>query len=677
VTEMYIASAAVLVAGVLVCLGIGPRRRCDVVVGSCAVALALVPLLGKILLLLGQFRPAQVAAAAVSSAGAAAIWLAADRGARGRAAASLRLFRAVPRVGFAPLAWVAAAAMLVAVGYEAYIGARLPPVAWDAMYYHLISAAEWVRTGHFVAPLPGLSSGNSVYIYLQADVFPKDAELTMAWLGLFTHNTSLVQLTQVAYMPLLAGGTYGICRHLDVRPRWAIVAAALVTLTPPVLQQMGTDYVDVASAAPRIAAWQFLLAAFPARAPLDEDPNGPKIRNLLLAGVCLGLAAGVKSTGALVCVAALLVIVGLCGRDTKLRIRAAGLARGAGYPPLPSVGRCVAAAAIPSVVLGSFWYFRTWFVWGSPFWPITIGPFPGLVSGTNFTNVGGLQIPPQLRSYSGVMLLLRSWITPGYSLGTVWVAVLLPAIAIATVLAVRRRRPMPVLAVIAPLFIITVISPGAWVTRFSIPLVAVGAVALVLVLEMIPRGRIAARTWRIGAFAVGGLTLGLALSLAWNTLNNLEPWQVTNTVRQTLQLAARPESVRRDAGPWLANNQMSALMRAPGAVAFFANSAPVFALPLAGLDFQREVVVLPPYTPRVALTAAPARGRRRRKILREDAAAATAAFRPVVRQMRGFGARYLFVALGSSAYNTLASQTPAQLRLLCPGDQGDVYVVTG
>jgi hypothetical protein len=677
VTQMYIASAAVLVAGVLVCLGIGPRRRCDVVVGSFAVALALIPLLGKILLLLGQFRPTQVAAASVSSAAAAASWVAADRGARRRAAASLRLFLAVPRVGFAPLAWVAAAAMLAAVGYEAYIGARLPPVAWDAIYYHLISAAQWVRTGHLVAPLPGLSPGNSVYIYLAADTFPKDAEITMAWLGLFTHDTSLVQLTQVAYVPLLAGGTYGICRHLDVRPRWAIVAAALVTLTPAVLQEMGTDYVDVASAAPRIAAWEFLLAAFPASAPLDEDPNARKVRNLLLCGVCLGLTAGIKSTGVLVCVAAFLVIVGLCGRDTRLRIQAARPAPGAGYPPLPSVGRCVAAAAIPTVLLGSFWYIRTWIVWGSPFWPITLGPFPGLVSGTDFTNVGGAQIPLQLKSYSGLMLLLRSWITPGYSLGTVWLAVLLPAIAVATVLVVRRRRPMPLLAVIAPLFVITLISPGAWVTRFSIPIVAVGAVALVLVLEMIPRGRMAGRLWRAGAFAVGAGTLALALSLAWNTLNNLQPWQATNTVHQTLQLAARPESVRRNAGPWLAYNQMSAMTRAPGAVAFFANSPPVFALPLAGLDFQREVVVLPPYTPGAALAAAHARGRPSREAARQDSMAATAAFGPVARQMRGYGARYLFVSVDTSAYKNLASQTPAQLRLLGSVDEGDVYVLGG
>jgi hypothetical protein len=251
--------------------------------------------------------------------------------------------------------------------------------------------------------------------------------------------------------------------------------------------------------------------------------------------------------------------------------------------------------------------------------------------------------------------------------------VLLPAIAVVTVLAIRRRRPMPVLAVIGPLFIITLASPGAWVTRFSIPLVVAGAVALALVFEMIPREKIAGRLWRVGAFAVGTVTLGLAVSLAWNTLNNLAPWQVTNTVQQTLKLAARPESVRRDAGPWQDYNQMSAMMRGPGAVAFFANSAPPFALPFAGLDFQREVVVLPPYTPGAALTAALARGPRRG----EDLIAATAAFDPAARQMRGFGAKYLFVADGSSAYKDLASQTPAQLRLFYTLGEGDVYVLSG
>ena len=109
---LFIACAAILAAGAVVCAGIGPRRRCDVVTGSLAVSLALIALLGKVLLLAGMFRPVPVTVAAVGSAVGACSWLAVDHRAQWRAGETVRLF--VPRrlsgQGRGRLSWVTAVA---------------------------------------------------------------------------------------------------------------------------------------------------------------------------------------------------------------------------------------------------------------------------------------------------------------------------------------------------------------------------------------------------------------------------------------------------------------------------------------------------------------------------------------------------------------------------------------
>jgi hypothetical protein len=704
------ASAAALIAGCLVCAGIGPGRPCDVVTGSVAVTLALVVLLGKALLLLGVFRPVPVTIAAIFCACAAACWLAVSRGAGQRAHATLRtLSAAVSRFRFAPVGCVAAAATVVLVGYEAAMAARLAPVSWDSLYYHLISVAEWVRTGHFVAPLPGLSQHNPSYIYDQADSFPKDAELTASWLAVFTHNTNLVGLAQLPYMPLLFGGVYGICRHLDVRAGRAVVAAAIVTLTPAVVQELGTNYVDVAAAAAVLVAWQFLLSAFPAT-PNAADATAPKVRGLVLAGIAFGLAAGIKPTDLEYCAAGLAIAFGLCIRDARRLMQAARLA-GETEPTLPRTGRCMTAIAVPMLALGSFWYIRSWFVWGSPVWPIQMGPFPGVVTATQWTDVNGLAIPPQLRDSSGLMLLARSWLTPGLSLGASWLYLLLPAIVAATLIAVRRSQLVPVLTVVAPLFLLDVISPGSWQSRFEIPMVAAGAAALALVCEAIaapaaaargtagllgrsdpgapprrrathrkaaPQSRRAAAIGRRFAPTVLSATaLVLAGSTAWTTLNSMSAWQAEPTVRQTLQLLSQPQAVRENIGPWSDYNAMNKALTSPGAVAFFANSAPEFALPLAGMNFRRAVVVLSPYvlptldfaTPTANLSASAERLAAER--------VATAEFRAVAAQMRSLGARYLFVAASSMAGVELLAYTPDQLHLVFAIPGGPIFELGG
>jgi len=669
VTLFWLASVAVLAAGAALCLGLGPRRRGDTCTGALALAIVIAVTLGKVLLLTGQFRPVPVTVAALTAAASAAAWLIADRAARRRAAATLRLFAARPGLTFAPVAWVTCAAVVAATGYFGYLAGRLPPIAWDALYYHLISVAEWVRTGHLVSPVQGMSSpATDVQAMTQADTFPKDTELVAAWFAVFTRGVSLVQLAQVVFLPLLFSGTYGICRHLGIRSRWAVLAGGIAVLSPAVLSQVSTNYADVARAATVVASWQFLLAAFPARPDaldLRDGPAGPRLRSLLLAGTCLGLAAGIKPSNLMFCAAAPLVGVGLCA----LRTRRATAARGQPGWDVPSPARCFAAVCVPMVTLGSFWYLRTWLRWGSPTWPLTVGPFPGRADPEAWVDVGGLAIPAPWRGSSPMVLLARdlaaslpafrpATLDAGDTAGLAWLLAALPAIALCLAIpAVRRRHLRGLLAVVLPLLLITILAPGAWHARYSLALLPAGGIALAMVIDsdLLERSR---PVLRAAPALAGSAALALAIWQAWDLAQD-PSWNVPPGVRgvhAVLALAARPAQVRRDTGPWAAYNAMQREMTAPGAVGFFSTAPPLFTLPYAGQDFSHAVANIGPF-PWSGTGPAPGSARIEQLI--------TAAH-----------VRYVYVLPGSPTYTDLHAHPVARLRPLPAVSDGSMFELT-
>ena len=501
---------SVLSAGALTCLGLGPRRRCDAATGSLALGILMAVTLAKVLLLAGVFRPVPVVAGAVGLLAAPVAWLALDHAARSRAAAALALWGERPSVRAAPLGWACAAALAVTFSYFGYLATHLPPIAWDALYYHLISVSQWVRTGHLVSPVPGMSSQSTdVQILTQADSFPHDTELIASWFAVFTHNVRLVQLAQLVFVPLLFSGIYGLSRHLGARARWAILGGTVAVLAPVVLSQVATNYVDVAQASALAAGWQFLVAAFPLRpdaADLRRGSAGRRRRYLLLAGLCLGLAAGVKSQGLLYCGVAVLLVVVLSARQTRAVLK--------GDQPrwdVPSPARACAALVLPMIAVGSFWYVRTWLRWGSPTWPITIGPFSGRTGLTQWDNVGGLAIPVPWRGSGFLVLLARDWAaalpvlrpaglgdygTPGL----VWLLACVPAIiALLASRTARRRYRYALVVVVLPLSVITVVSPVGWHARLSIPLLIAGGVTVALLLDGGLPGLVAGREERRAA----------------------------------------------------------------------------------------------------------------------------------------------------------------------------------
>ena len=242
-----------------------------------------------------------------------------------------------------PGAAVAVFALAVAAAVCAIVlwqGWRLPPLAYDALMYHLVFPAEWIQRGRLaLVPTVFAAPANSY--------FPANGEATFAAALLATGDERLVNLAQFPF--LLAGGAAvaGIARLLGARWSGALLASALFAGAPEVATQAGSALVDVDFAAAFLLAIFFLLE-YRARGATGA---------LVLAGLAAGFLAGTKTLG--VVFAVLLVPVAiLCVTARRER-----------DDPLAAPLLLALAAALP---LGGFWYVRNWEATGNPLFPLEL-----------------------------------------------------------------------------------------------------------------------------------------------------------------------------------------------------------------------------------------------------------------------------------------------------------------
>jgi hypothetical protein len=222
----------------------------------------------------------------------------------------------------------------------------------------------------------------------------------------------LVDAAQIPLGLLGASAVACIARELKARRDHAIAAGLLWLTLPAVFLQLPTNYVDVGCAALLLSAAAFTLA----------EPNG---RNVIAAGIALGLFVGSKPNAPVV--AALMIAV-----LARRAFRAGQL-------------RALAASLLVVLLLGAEAYVTNAIRHGNPVWPVELafGPFklPGASSMKTLLEAGAAA--PKLH---GPLLLrvMRSWTAldapPVFDmryggLGLVFLAALPAAIAFA----VRKR----------------------------------------------------------------------------------------------------------------------------------------------------------------------------------------------------------------------------------------------
>jgi hypothetical protein len=374
-------------------------------------------------------------------------------------------------------AWVLGALVALGTAYLVLVAATMPSYGYDAVWYHLTAVASWIDVGHIgITPLEPI-----------ANIFPMNGELSFLWVGVLTKGDLLIDLPQIGFALLGALAVGAMARVARVSRPGAIVAGSLYFLTPIVLAQASTDYVDVVLPGLFLAGFAFLFRYTAELATGDAATPRHDGAALLLAGAGIGLAAGAKTSGLVyagVAFVLLVVNVLVAVRHGRLRGRAA-------------LGALV-LFVVPVLALGSFWYVRSWVEYDNPVQPLTVKVgdhtiFRGLPKYEDGTDGLDAQRPQELSDAPALLRPLVSWVNEPTSydyqqriggLGWQWLLLELPALLLLLGYCVWKGRGL-LANLLVPFVVMFLLTPANWWSRLTIVLVAPGAIALVWIVERV------------------------------------------------------------------------------------------------------------------------------------------------------------------------------------------------
>lgn len=357
--------------------------------------------------------------------------------------------------------WAQAFLFLVAAetAWILFLGYLFPPYAWDSLAYHLTAAAAWLEADKIII------TPHSLW----ANVYPLNTELLFTWNMLFLGNDIIVDLTQLGFALMGAGAVACLGRLVGLKIPGAVVAGSLFFLTPIVLVQAKTAYVDVALAS------MFLISFYFSYRYAQE----PRDVYLFLAGLGSGITLGMKSSAALyVTVNTFFILAGLRRyyRQRRKNCFSSCFKRFGLFLFLVSLA-------------GSFWYLRTWYYYGNPLYPFTVKLF----GYTLFPGTGQVEnlimLPNTPREFLGQPWYRKIWtswqetngpyvydqLIGGF--GPQWLYLEFPALTLLTAVACLKRLKK-LLALLIPFWVLFLLQPANWWSRYTIFFVAAGAIAL-------------------------------------------------------------------------------------------------------------------------------------------------------------------------------------------------------
>jgi len=176
------------------------------------------------------------------------------------------------------------AALLIICGFVVLLSLSrallMPPLSWDALTYHLTSAALWIKKGTlFLFNAPDQIAEN-VHFPINGDIFS-------SWFLLPFHNDLLVNTVNFPLTFLGGLSCYAISRELGLTRKEASFAPALICFAPMVYSPITTQYIDngvfAFSSAATLFALRFLRKGYP--------------QDSILSFCAGGIVVGIKYTG--------------------------------------------------------------------------------------------------------------------------------------------------------------------------------------------------------------------------------------------------------------------------------------------------------------------------------------------------------------------------------------------
>ena len=365
----------------------------------------------------------------------------------------------LPRIRLKPLEWALVAFLGGLLLLDGLVGYILPPYAYDALAYHLVSVATWVQVHHIVdTPLS-----------IWSNVYPKNAELVFTWLYVLMQNDSLVHLGQWIFGVGGVVATVAIARWMGLSRGASLLAGTLFFLAPTVFIQATTAYTDLA-----FAAVFLIFLYYDLQLIRNHD-----LKYAVLAGISAGILTGIKSTALLYVGIFALFLLGNHIRAVRR-----------GQLTQAQVWQNAAAVILPLLLIGTYWYIHTWSVYGSPVYPFTVT----LLGHSVFSGWGSVERLIMLPNTPQALLhkpwWQQVWMTwtgiPTYfsydmqvgGFGVQWTLLEFPALVWLTLYTVIRDRPLFV-HLVAPLLLIFVLQPANWWGRYTLFMPALGAWAFV------------------------------------------------------------------------------------------------------------------------------------------------------------------------------------------------------
>jgi hypothetical protein len=228
------------------------------------------------------------------------------------------------------------------------------PIDWDTLAYHLPVVDHWVQTG-------SLANQRCAFWYV-----PGNGELLGYWFSGPLSGDYFAQLSNVPVAVLLVVSLLGICERWDIDRTWQLILVVLVVASQVMLRQLTSLENDLAAGALFAASLMFGLSVVN-RGNKNPEPmalaTGDSLGKVVPAasavgsgcfGASVGLLAGVKyySIGyaAVAIIACILTLIVYRGWRAAIRVAAVAL------------GGCV--------MLGGYWYFRNYWLGGSPLFPL-------------------------------------------------------------------------------------------------------------------------------------------------------------------------------------------------------------------------------------------------------------------------------------------------------------------
>jgi hypothetical protein len=177
----------------------------------------------------------------------------------------------------------------------------IPQSDWDALVYHLPRAAAWVQAGG-IGWIPGAADP-------RLNGFPPHAEIGTAASMLLAGSDRYVGLVQLLALVVTVGAVYGVARRLGLGVREASFGALVLATFAVVALQATSALNDLVLAAPVVCATYLAL--------------GRTRGELVLSGVAVALAFGVKLTAFLAVPLAAVVVRGAAPPRRRLPIAVA------------------------------------------------------------------------------------------------------------------------------------------------------------------------------------------------------------------------------------------------------------------------------------------------------------------------------------------------------------------